>query len=164
MTFPQVYETYYKNIFNMVYMRLLNRDDAEDVVHEIFIHAYSAWDSYDQEKGAVLTWLYAIAKNTLINYMRKNKSFSQPVSIDDVVEPGIEDKELAALTDDNAHDAYLILKQLKDSDRELLTMRYTMNMSYREIAQEIGSNEKAVGKRMERLVSKCQTIAEKIKL
>ena len=164
MTFPQVYETYYKNIFNMVYMRLLNRDDAEDVVHEIFIHAYSAWDSYDQEKGAVLTWLYAIAKNTLINYMRKNKSFLQPVSIDDVVEPGIEDKELATLTDDNAHDAYLILKQLKNSDRELLTMRYTMNMSYREIAQEIGSNEKAVGKRMERLVSKCQTIAEKIKL
>jgi DNA-directed RNA polymerase specialized sigma24 family protein len=39
-----------------------------------------------------------------------------------------------------------------------------MNMSYREIAQEIGSNETAVGKRMERLVSKCQTIAEKINL
>lgn len=164
MTFPQVYETYYKKIFNMVYMRLLNRDDTEDVVQEIFIHAYSAWDSYNQEKGSVLTWLYAIAKNTLINYMRKNKSFSQPFSIDDVVEPGIEDKELAVLTDDNAHDAYLILKQLKDSDRELLTMRYTMNMSYREIAEEIGSNEKAVGKRMERLVSKCQTIAEKINL
>ena len=53
---------------------------------------------------------------------------------------------------------------MENADRDLLTMRYTMNMSYREIADEIGSNEKAVGKRVERLVSKCQTIAEKLKL
>ena len=48
--------------------------------------------------------------------------------------------------------------------RELLTMRYTMNMSYKEMAEELGSNEKAVGKRVKRLVSKCRTIAEELKL
>lgn len=39
-----------------------------------------------------------------------------------------------------------------------------MNMSYKEMAEELGSNEKAVGKRVERLVSKCRTIAEELKL
>jgi RNA polymerase sigma-70 factor (ECF subfamily) len=148
----------------MIYMRLLNRDDTEDVVQETFVRAYSAWDSYNPGKAGVQTWLYAIARNTLINYMRKYKHFTQSVSLDESVELGVEDKELASLTDSNAQDAYLILRHLSDTERELLTMRFAMELSYREMAQQLGSNEKAVAKRMERLVSKCRQIAEQEKI
>lgn len=160
MTFPQVYETYYDSIYKMIYMRLLNRDDTEDVVQDTFIRAYSAWDSYNPEKASVQTWLYAIARNTLINHMRKYRSFTPAVPLDETLEQGVEDRELAALTDGNAQDAYLILKKLTDGERELLTMRYAMDLSYKEMAQQLGSNEKTVAKRVERLVAKCRTIAD----
>ncbi len=164
MTFPQVYETYYDSVYKMIYMRLLNRDDTEDVVQETFIRAYSAWDSYNSGKAGVLTWLYAIARNTLINYMRKYRRFTDSVSLDETLEQGVEDRELASLTDGSAQDAYLILKHLTDGERELLTMRYAMELSYKEMAQELGSNEKAVAKRMERLLSKCRGIAVREKI
>ncbi len=164
MTFPQVYEAYYDSVYKMIYMRLLNREDTEDVVQETFMKAYSAWDSYNPEKAGLKTWLFAIAKNTLINYMRQYRHFTQSVSLDESVELGVEDRELASLTDGYAQDAYLILRHLSDGERELLTMRYAMELSYKEMAEELGSNEKAVAKRMERLLSKCREIAEREKI
>ena len=71
-------------------------------------------------------------------------------------EPGSEDKELQSLIDDDAREAYKLLKPLKPQDREILIMRYVEEMSYKEIAERVGSNDKAVAKKVERLLKKCR--------
>ena len=71
-------------------------------------------------------------------------------------EPGSEDKELQSLIDDDAREAYKLLKPLKPQDREILIMRYVEEMSYKEIAEKVGSNDKAVAKKVERLLKKCR--------
>jgi len=53
-------------------------------------------------------------------------------------------------------EAYELLKPLKPQDRELLVMRYVEEMSYKEIAEKVGSNDKAVAKKVERLLKKCR--------
>ena len=161
MTFEQAYDNYYNMVYKAVYMRLLNREDTEDVVQETFIKAMKAWDSFDSSKSNVQTWLCSIAKNTMLNSIRDNKKHKNP-SFDELAEagfdPGRDDEELLSLTDDYAKEAYEILVQLKDSDRELLAMRYGEELSYKEIAAALSSNDKAVAKRVERLLCKCREL------
>ena len=161
MTFEEVYDEYYEVVYKAVYMRLLNRENTEDVVQETFIKAMNAWESFDNDKAQVQTWLCTIAKNTMLNYIRDNKKHDS-ISYDDMNEQGFErgeeDPELNALTDDYAKEAYAILSKLKEEDRELLVMRYIEELSYKEIASRIGSNDKAVAKKVERLLKKCREL------
>lgn len=159
MTFEEVYDEYYEIVYKAVYMRLLNRENTEDVVQETFIKAMNAWESFDDNKAKVQTWLCTIAKNTMLNYVRNNKkhdSLSYDEMNENGFERGAEDKELNALTDDCAKEAYSILSGLKKEDRELLVMRYVEELSYKEIASRIDSNDKAVAKKVERLLKKCR--------
>ena len=160
--FEEVYEEYYDRIYKAVYMRLLSKDNTEDVVQDTFIKAMKAYDRYDSGQSSVYTWLYTIATNTLYDYLRKIKS-NNIISLEDYMEsagePGENDKELEKLTDDYAREAYAILSQLKDEERNLLSMRFGMEMSYKEMAEVLSSNEKAVGMKMTRLLDKCRELA-----
>ena len=159
MTFEEAYEECYEVVYKAVYMRLLSRENTEDVVQETFIKAMNSWDSFDESKASVKTWLCTIAKNTMINYVRGNKKHENS-SFDEMSEAGFEvgvvDSELESLEDDDAREAYELLKPLKPEDRELLIMRYVEEMSYKEIAEKVGSNDKAVAKKVERLLKKCR--------
>ena len=52
----------------------------------------------------------------------------------------------------------MILSRLNEKDRSLLSMRFGLEMSYKEMADVLSSNEKAVAKKMERLLTKCRDI------
>ncbi len=161
MTFEKVYDEYYEVVYKVVYMRLLNRENTEDVVQETFIKAMNAWGSFDDNKSSVQTWLCTIAKNTMLNYIRDNKkhdSSSYDEMNENGFERGAEDPELNALTDEYAKEAYTILSKLKKEDRELLVMRYVEELSYKEIASRIDSNDKAVAKKVERLLKRCREL------
>ncbi|MBQ7678762.1 MAG: sigma-70 family RNA polymerase sigma factor [Butyrivibrio sp.] len=163
LPFDQVYLTTYDRIFKMVYIRLMNRENAEDVVQETYIRAMRAYDRYDPERASVYTWLYRIAENTMLNYVRGEKKFAA-VPLDDGMEHGAEDQELLALTNGSAQEALQILRQLKDDERELLMMRYGMELSFREIGERLGASEKTVAKRAERLLEKCRKISDELSL
>ena len=162
--FEEVYDNYYDKIYKTIYMRTLNRDTTEDIVQDAFIKAYKAYDRFDPKESSVYTWLYTIATNTLYDYLRKIKS-NNIISLEDYIEsagePGENDKELEKLTDDNAREAYAILSQIKDEERNLMSMRFGMEMSYKEMAEVLSSNEKAVGMKMIRLLEKCRKIFQK---
>ena len=156
--FEEVYQECYERVYNTIYIRILNRENAEDIVQDTFIKAMKAYEKYDPEISSVSTWLNRIAVNTLTDHLRKTKAVT--VDIDDCLDLGDSDKELEALFDDSAKKAYLILKKLKDEERELLMMRFSMELSYKEMGEKLGSNEKAVAKRVERLLVKCRGIAD----
>lgn len=158
--FEEVYEENYSRIYKSVYLRVLCREDTEDIVQDTFIKAMSAYAQYDPEKAAIITWLMRIATNTMTDHFRqKQKIVTFP--IEEAAEQGGEDTELNALTDNYAREMYLIMKELDKESRELISMRYGQDLSYKEIAKRLDSNEKAVAKRMERLLEKCRKIAEK---
>ena len=159
MTFEEAYERHYEDVYKVIYMRLLNRENTEDVVQETFIKAMNSWDSFDESKASAKTWLSTIARNTMLNHIRDNKKHDAS-SFDEMSEAGfemgVEDEELNSLADDDAKEVYAILKNLKEKDRELLIMRYVEEMSYKEIAAKVDSNDKAVAKKVERLLKKCR--------
>lgn len=160
--FEEVYDDYYEKVFKSIYMRLLHMENTEDIVQDTFVKAMKAYDRFDPKVSSVYTWLCTIATNTLYDHFRKTGS-DKIVSLEDYMdagfEPGSADPELEKLTDGYARSAYVILSRLNEKERSLLSMRFGLEMSYKEMAEVLASNEKAVAKKMERLLKKCRNIA-----
>ena len=160
--FEEVYDEYYDKVYRTVYMRILCRENTEDIVQDTFVKAMKAYDRFDPKVSSVYTWLCTIATNTLYDHFRKTGS-DKVISLEDYMEAGFEpgsaDPELEKLTDGYARSAYVILSRLNEKDRSLLSMRFGLEMSYKEMADVLSSNEKAVAKKMERLLTKCRDIA-----
>lgn len=114
--------------------------DAEDITIITFSKAFDKIDSYDDNYG-FKTWLFTIAKNLLIDELRKKKN--KTISI------GSDHKEVYQLFDENPspEDKIIIeqnlaqlkrnIKQLKPKYQEVINYRYFQELSYIEIAAEL---------------------------
>lgn len=65
-------DTYSKKIFNMAYQFVGSYEEAEDLTQDIFLKLYHALPQYDRSKN-FSAWLFALAKNHLIDAYRKTK-------------------------------------------------------------------------------------------
>lgn len=157
-SFEQVYEEQFSYIYNLVYMMLPHKESAEDIVSEVFIKAMENYDRFDEEKASVKTWLATIAKNMVTDRYRSNAR-KQGVSIDEAVEIPTEDS-YEMFDDDINQEVSMILKQLSPQERELLTMRYFMEMKNGDIAEKLGIAPKTVSERLRRLLQKCRKLEE----
>ena len=119
-----------------------NPEDAEDASQEAFLKAWKKLKHFDTKKS-FRTWLFAIAKNSATDLMRKRKSvnFSQFDTADDsnVLVDTLADEE--PLPDELferaslASDARTALAQLPSRDRAILSLRYEEEESFESIAR-----------------------------
>lgn len=158
LSFERVYEENYEKVFNFVYTQLLHREDAEDVTEDTFFKAMAAFNSYDPRKASYLTWLCTIARNTMLDHIRKSRK-GKIISFDDTWDIGENDPEIEKLEDDTERTVYQILEQLKPEEREILALRYKMEMDYCQIGRILGIEPKAASKRVERLLKKCRELS-----
>lgn len=157
--FAAVYEQQFSAIYSYVYARILHRERAEDLVSEIFMKAMRHYDSFNPSIASVKTWLVNIARNTLIDEFRR-AGRTQTYSLDadtEYIEPS-ETDEYPIMKNPVNQEAYRILKQLSDSERELIGMIYFEDMSNPEIGEILGINAKAVSERHRRLLAKCRKL------
>ena len=68
--FGGLYEEYLPRVFQYMNYRIEDRAIAEDLTSDIFNKALSGFAKYDSGKAAFSTWIYSIARNTLIDYYR----------------------------------------------------------------------------------------------
>jgi RNA polymerase sigma-70 factor (ECF subfamily) len=157
--FEQVYLDNYSYVYNYVFMRLLHRENTEDIVSDVFTKAMQHYDSYSSDKATIRTWLCNIARNTVTDYFRL-KANQPHADIDDVLEPGVED-EYSLLHDSINQQLFQILRYLSPEERDFLAMRYQAELSNDEIGEKLGIQPKAVSERYRRLLKKCRDIAQK---
>ena len=120
-----VYKEMYGSILHYISSRIQSREDAEELAQDVFIKADKNKGSYDADKSQVNTWVFNIAKNTLIDYYRKAKM--QTVSI--YSEGGAEDdgydnidfRVVGDISNDRTPHVELVRKEL--SSKMLSTFR-----------------------------------------
>ncbi|MBC8464191.1 MAG: sigma-70 family RNA polymerase sigma factor [Bacteroidetes bacterium] len=138
--------SYRDRIFFLVYEKLNDREVAKEITIETFGKAFTKLHQYTA-KYAFSTWLYTIAKNNCIDYMRKKKL--PTTSIDAM----LEDDEGHARNFDIISDVLnpegelvkkqriqilrRIVEKLKPKYRKLVKLRYFKEYTYEEIAQEL---------------------------
>ena len=76
--FTYLYDMYSKSLFSVINVLVKNREEAEDVLQEVFVKIWKNIDSYNESKGRFYTWILNIARNTSIDKLRsKNFNDSQ---------------------------------------------------------------------------------------
>ena len=115
---------------------------ADDVAQETFIKAYRSWDGL-KNPSRVKTWLYAIARNTAIDWFRRQKR--APNSGLDELDVAAPEKEKDRVTMEE------LVAGLRPDYQEILRMRYVEELSYSEIGKRLGMTSTAVGEKLWRI-------------
>ncbi|MFO1442554.1 RNA polymerase sigma factor [Bacillus sp. Bva_UNVM-123] len=66
------YEQYYEDVYRFVFFMLNDKQSCGDLVHDTFIRAFTAFDRFDG-RSSIKTWLFSIAKYTVIDEIRRRK-------------------------------------------------------------------------------------------
>lgn len=150
--FEEVYERYAEKIYTFIYYKTYHKESAEDLTGTTFMKALDKWDSYRPGKGKVSSWLYAIARNCVIDHFRKQKKTMDIQDIWDLA--GEEDVLLDAHNREQMKAVYEVMKTLPIEQRDILIMRIWQDISYKEIARILGKSEGACKMTFSRTISR----------
>ncbi|MEN6327157.1 MAG: sigma-70 family RNA polymerase sigma factor [Syntrophomonas sp.] len=144
--FAQIFDRFYKRIYNYIRYRIGDTYEAEDLTSQVFEQVLRKYDTYRPEKAPFEVWLFAIAHHAVTDYHRKRKH-SLWFSLDKVKEliSGRPTPEEACLREENRHELLLALAKLGDRERNIIAMRFAANLKNREIASLLGISENNVG-------------------
>ena len=138
--FEQLVNQYSEQLYWQVRRIVLIHEDADDVLQNVFLKAWSKLDTFHQE-SKISTWLYRIALNESLDFMRKKKP--QVVSSDDA--ETMVGSTLMADDYFNGTEAEAMLQeavaQLPDVQRTVFNMRYFDDMKYSEISEILQTSE-----------------------
>ena len=73
--FTQLYDMYSKSLYSIITNLINDREEAEDVLQEVFVKIWKNIDSYNESKGRLYTWMLNIARNSTIDKLR-SKGFN----------------------------------------------------------------------------------------
>jgi RNA polymerase sigma-70 factor (ECF subfamily) len=133
MTYEQVYQNYSGRIMSYISPRINNPTDAQDLHSIIFTKVFEKFSSFDHTKASVSTWIYTIARNTLIDFFRTRK-IHEELGDDDIVE---EDAFQGILDEETLDELASALEKLPQRERDLIILHYYHNMQLKEIALKL---------------------------
>ena len=150
-----VFTTELPRVFNYFRYQGLKDDVAEDLAAATFEKVWRARHTYRSQKGALTTWLIAIARRTAVDYFRS----SQPEMDLEV----LEETHLTLATNAGPEETLQrreeierlrqLLSDLPERERELVALKYGAEMSNRAIAKMTGLSETNVGTILHRVVT-----------
>lgn len=142
--FARLVDFYKHRIYRTIYQKIANKGDVEDLAQEVFIKIYKYLKRFDQTRK-FSTWIYTIAGNHLIDYLRKKRL--QSVSLDAPLFPTDGDKEIyLEIHDDESNPEqylertieqkriYQAIDDLPEQYSLMIKLRHIKEYTYEEIA------------------------------
>ncbi|MEK7681150.1 MAG: RNA polymerase sigma factor [Patescibacteria group bacterium] len=150
--FGILYDKYVKRIHDFIYFKTYHKETAEDLASKTFLKALEKISSYNSKIGTFSSWLYCIARNTVIDHYRTKKNTSDIEDVWDLssgedIESDIDARENLAQV--KAH-----LAKLSPEHRDIVILRVWQEMSYAEIAEVLGKSEDSCKMMFSRTIAK----------
>jgi RNA polymerase sigma-70 factor (family 1) len=153
--FQQLFNRYSSSVVNFAFRFVHSRERAEELAQEVFLQVYR-WQNRYEPKAKFSTWLFKIANNHCLNEVRKGEYRVSHESLDS--QPNDEgDGRERELPDTNprkgddilaakqaADKIQKILQRLPESQRSAVLLSRFEGLSYQEVAEVLGTTEKAV--------------------
>ena len=148
---------YQERIYATVYHMTSNHDDANDLAQETFIKAFRALKTFKGD-SSFYTWIYRIAVNKTINFLKQRKNRVQ-ISLNDVDFNAEHDPDLVALTSERTPRRDLNLSELQEKlneamlklsehHRMVVTLHDVQGLSHEEIGKIMDCNVGTVRSRL----------------
>lgn len=149
--FGELVVRYERDVFNLAYRMLNNRNEAEDAAQEAFLRAYANLERYDQARS-FKTWLLSITSNHCIDRLRRRRltwlSLEEPLPPHPALTSDIPGPEEATLTNERQEFVQELLDELSPDYRLAVVLRYWYDLSYAEIAEMLETTESAIKSRL----------------
>ncbi|MGE5392213.1 MAG: RNA polymerase sigma factor [Candidatus Saccharibacteria bacterium] len=138
--FGRLYDVLSQRLYNFLYSKLRHRETAEDMLHTVFLKAWSNLNSYKPRRSAKFsTWLFQIANYTLIDHWRTRKEVLELDKLENMFEFSFSDKPY-----ERYDYLYAALSELPPDHQTVLLLRFRQDLSVAETAEAMHRNELSV--------------------
>jgi RNA polymerase sigma-70 factor (ECF subfamily) len=149
--FEVLYERHSREVWALAYARWMNAETAQDVMQEAFLRLWKQWQDGTRIHNP-RAWLLRVARNLAEDYAKS--AFSRngtqpPQTMNSVMAKGRQPLERLEQQETFAQ-IRMILKQMPEADREILTLRYALDYDAQEIAEVLAVQISAVHMRLSR--------------
>jgi RNA polymerase sigma-70 factor, ECF subfamily len=136
--FADLYELHFDRVYAYAARRLRDRTAAQDVVADVFHHAFANLQNYEWRGVPFLAWLLRIASNKIYDYrQRQHREQSLPTVVEESAEPDYAWLEASAKL-------FAAVRRLPDDQRRVIELRFSEQKSIRETAEAMQRSEGAV--------------------
>ena len=141
--FSDIVVRYSEKLYWTIRRIVLNHDDANDVMQNVFVKAWNNLEQF-QERSKIYTWLYRIAVNESLDFLRRKRNF---VAYDSDLSDGVGSRLIAdEYFDGDATQALLqeAIATLPDVQRIVFNLRYFEEMKYSDMSHLLNTSEGAL--------------------
>lgn len=132
--FAELYDRHHVWLMTVAYRILNNRNDAEDLLHDVFLEIWKKASSYDSTRGTVKSWLAVKTRSRALDRLRALNTVKKHVSEQSCLEVGaiLQTKEISRSVDHEM--AVSLLKKLSPVQRTVIELSYFQGFTCQEIA------------------------------
>ena len=143
--FELLIKKYQTNVFRTVIGLLHNKEDAEEITQDIFIKVYQSLSSFSG-KAAFSTWLYRIAVNTSLNFLKKRKRAGFWIGLSDLLQIPSKDKQAEAVLTEKSQKSIIqkAIDSLPEKQRLAFVLAKYEELPQRQVAEILEVSEGAV--------------------
>ena len=129
----EIYNQFHEKVQWYLLEKVGDKYLAEDLCSDVFVKVFDKYDSFDESKASLSTWIFTIARNTLIDYYRSRKVFEE-VPEDIATNSDIEEE---ACNSETLEELAKALEKLEEREREIVILRYYSGFSLKDIAKRM---------------------------
>ena len=155
--FGLLYERYVERIYNYIFYRTGNQQEAEDLTAKVFHKALDHIGRYDNRGVPFSAWLYRIARNEALSRLRRQKWLS-PQSWFGATEMRV--TETAVQTRQTRQSIHHALARLRPQDRDIIVLRYLEELPSDQVAEILDCSTQNVYVRLHRALERLRTELE----
>lgn len=137
MDIIELYNEYYRELYNYIYMITLNIYDSEDIVQYTFFKALKGLKKFRGDSN-IKTWLFQIARNECANYYRKNPKH---IDIDGIVISTSNDMDRQLCLKEEVKVIIEFIINEREPIRSLMILRLVDEYSFKNISEILGKSE-----------------------
>ncbi len=149
--FKQLVEHYNKMVINTCYGMVHNTEDAEDIAQDVFIEVFRSIQNFRAD-SKISTWLYRIAVNRSLNFIRDNKKRKWFQSFEDALKeknslfilPGTENPGTELENRQRTNLIHAAIDSLPENQKTAFTLNKYEDLSYKEIAEVMETSVSSV--------------------
>jgi len=142
--FARLYEGHFDKIYRYIYLRLGNQAEAEDLTQDVFVKVLEAIGSYKWRNVPFASWLFRIAHNQVVDYLRKGSKVEKVALEDDLASLDEQNPELIAEQNLEVEEIIGHVKKLSPAQREVISLRFGSGLSVAEVAEALEKSKGTV--------------------
>lgn len=145
-----LYKKYYKLVYGIIFSIIKNKEDTEDIVHEVFTKIYKL-DKNKLPENNEASWLFTVSKNEAYMFLRKSKP---DISIEEIYEISGENNNMVSSNKRKMSNAFIVqqtendidkiidadyfngvISGLKEDEKQIISLKILSNFTFQKISQ-----------------------------